>query len=194
MKGCRPLTDEEIRDVAAAFSGPNGLRDRALFLLGVRSGFRISEVLSLRLGDVLQHGRIVERVAVRRCSMKRKIEGRSVVLHPEAKAALDAWLKALQQEGLEAAETFVFRSRRGRNAPIGRIQAWRLLNAHFHRLGLSGKLGTHSMRKSFANRLYDRLGHDLVRTQRALGHRNINSTVSYLSFREEDIDAAVLAA
>jgi hypothetical protein len=49
------------------------------------------------------------------------------------------------------------------------------------------------MRKTFANRVYDRLRHDLVKTQRALGHKNINSTVSYLSFRDEDVDAAILA-
>ena len=50
------------------------------------------------------------------------------------------------------------------------------------------------MRKTFADRVYEKLNHDLVKTQRALGHRNINSTVSYLSFREEEIDAAILAA
>jgi hypothetical protein len=32
-----------------------------------------------------------------------------------------------------------------------------------------------------------------VKTQRALGHKNVNSTVSYLSFCEADIDAAILA-
>jgi len=32
-----------------------------------------------------------------------------------------------------------------------------------------------------------------VKTQRALGHRNINSTVQYLSFREEEIDEAILS-
>jgi site-specific recombinase XerD len=49
------------------------------------------------------------------------------------------------------------------------------------------------MRKTFANKVYDALGHDLIKTQRALGHKNINSTACYLSFREEDIDAAILA-
>jgi hypothetical protein len=41
--------------------------------------------------------------------------------------------------------------------------------------------------------MYDNLGQDIFRTQRALGHRNINSTVQYLSFREADIDRAILA-
>jgi integrase len=56
-----------------------------------------------------------------------------------------------------------------------------------------GKLGTHAMRKTFATKVYTRLQHDLVKTQRALGHRNINSTVSYLSFCEDDVTQAILA-
>ncbi len=44
-----------------------------------------------------------------------------------------------------------------------------------------------------ADRVYDNLGQDIFRTQKALGHRNINSTVQYLSFREADIEAAILA-
>ena len=40
-------------------------------------------------------------------------------------------------------------------------------------------------------------GHSFVPVivgQQALGHRNINSTVAYLSFREEDVELAILAA
>jgi hypothetical protein len=44
------------------------------------------------------------------------------------------------------------------------------------------------MRKTFANRVYHQLNHDLVKTQRAMGHKNINSTVAYLSFAEDEID------
>ena len=77
--------------------------------------------------------------------------------------------------------------------PISRTHAWAILHAIYQSNGFTGTLGTHAMRKTFANRVYDHLHHDLVRTQRALGHKNINSTVSYLSFRDEDIDAAILA-
>lgn len=191
MKGCRPLEDAEVAAVLAGFDGETALRDRAMFLLGLRSGFRVSELLSLTVGDVMQGGRLVERVGVRRRNMKKRLEGRAVVLHPEAGAALAAWVAQL---GPVAPGTFVFQSRKGENRPIGRVQAWRILHAHFAAAGLMGRLGTHTMRKTFANRVYERLGRDLVRTQRALGHRNVNSTVQYLSFREEDIDAAILAA
>jgi len=49
------------------------------------------------------------------------------------------------------------------------------------------------MRKSFAARVYEALDHDLVRTQKALGHRNVNSTVSYISFLDSEVDAAIMA-
>jgi hypothetical protein len=49
MKGCRPLTEAEVALVRRSFGGRYGRRDRALFLLGVKSGFRISELLSLRV-------------------------------------------------------------------------------------------------------------------------------------------------
>jgi integrase len=88
----------------------------------------------------------------------------------------------------------VFKSRTGSNQPTTRIQAWRILQEAFAANELTGKLGTHAMRKTFANRVYEKLNHDLVKSQRALGHANINSTVQYLSFREEEIDAAILAA
>ena len=88
MKGARPLTDSEVLQVSNSFRGRYALRDRALFVLGIKTGLRISELLSLAVGGVLQHGRIVDRVHVQRRHMKRKTEGRTVLLHPEAQEAL----------------------------------------------------------------------------------------------------------
>ena len=52
MKGCRPLTDPEILAVKDGFVRT---RDKALFILGLKTGLRISELLSLKVGDVYQH-------------------------------------------------------------------------------------------------------------------------------------------
>jgi integrase len=201
MKGCRPLTDEEAKVISQSFSGTFAKRNKALFVVGVRSGFRISELLSLTVGDVQQHGKIVDHVTVARRHMKKKTEGRTVALHPEARAALSVWVEHLTRllKGTLDLQTPVFCSRvretgTGLRRAISREQAWRILTEAFVANELSGKLGTHAMRKTFANRMYEKLGHDLVKTQWALGHKNINSTMAYLSFREEDIAAAILAA
>lgn len=193
MRGCRPLNDAEVTEVSQSFRGEFGARDRALFLLGVKSGFRISELLSLRVRDVWQAGQPVDRVTVERRHMKKKVEGRTVLLHPEAREALAAWLQELWAGVVMTVDAYVFQSRKGSNRPISRVQAYRVLKSIYGACNITGKLGTHSMRKTFANKVYDRLDHDLVKTQRALGHRNINSTVQYLSFREEEIDEAILS-
>ena len=57
MKGTRPLNNQEIRLVSACFDGnPFGDRNRGLFMLSVSTGGRISELLSLTIGDVYQIG------------------------------------------------------------------------------------------------------------------------------------------
>jgi integrase len=53
MRGCRPLKEREIQRILKSLDGRYAARDRALILLGIKSGFRISELLSLRLSDVM---------------------------------------------------------------------------------------------------------------------------------------------
>ena len=186
MNGMRPLTDDEVTRIAAGFTSK---RDRALFFLGIRTGFRISELLSLKGGDVVQGGKIPHWVSPARRNMKGKIEGRTIPLHEEARAALEMWVTELNAAGATA--TFpLFLSRKG--GAITRTQAWKVLTTAYSRAGVFGRLGTHGLRKTFASRVYERLGRDLIKTQRALGHKAITSTVAYLSFAESDVDAAII--
>ena len=56
MKGTKTLDNNEIRQVSACFTGnPYEVRNRGLFMLGVSTGGRISELLSLTIGDVWQN-------------------------------------------------------------------------------------------------------------------------------------------
>lgn len=192
MKGMRPLTDDEIAQVAEAFDGTYALRDRALFILGIKTGLRISEILSLTIGDVLTDERFHDRVYIERRHIKGKREGRSIPLNPIAKGALLPWIKSLRAGG-STQGTFIFKSRNGGNRAISRVQAWKILDSVFRRVGALGRLGTHTMRKSFAQRAFRKLDNDLLRTQKALGHRSISSTISYLSFETQEIDEVILS-
>ena len=173
--------------------GPYAVRNRALFIVGIKTGFRISELLSMRLGDVVQHGKVVERVTVSARNMKGRERSRTILVHPDAKTAITEWIADLERRRPTTRETYLFPSQIGVNRPLSRSHVAKVLKDCFDPNGIGGKLGTHCMRKTFANRVYDLLGHDLPKTQRAMGHANINSTIKYLSFREEDIDAAILA-
>ena len=192
MKGCRPLTDQEVEQTLQAFGGPYASRDRALFLLGVRSGFRISELLSLRLLDVCSAWQDRRSCDSRATAHEEESRRAHRVVASRSARGFEVWIGELRELGYMTSDVWVFQSRKGRNQAMSRVQAYRILHAAFERVGIEGTLGTHSMRKTFANRMYERLDHDLLKTQRALGHKNINSTVSYLSFRQEEIDEAIL--
>jgi integrase len=196
MKGCRPLTAQEMHQVSQSFEGAFALRNRALFVVGLTTGFRISELLSVRVGNVLQRGSVGDWLTVHKRHMKQQQEGRTMRLNAEAKTALQVWLSHWQSREpllLQQPERYCFPSRKGSNRPLTRIQAWKAFERAFARCGLSGTLGTHCMRKTFGMHIYERTGHNLRATQRALGHAHITSTERYLPYDDQEIEAAVLA-
>lgn len=185
MSGCRALTEIEIQLVSKQFANP---RDLALFILGIRSGFRISELLSLRVKDVCQSGRILDSVRVVRMNTKGAISSRTIPLHRQARDVL--YPLCLGRDG----SLPLFQSRNGDSQAISRFMAHKILKAAFEGAGLTGPgLACHTMRKSFSEKVYAALGHDLVATSAALGHRDIRNTVRYLEPNKAKVAAAILA-
>jgi len=76
---------------------------------------------------------------------------------------------------------------------LDRTSAWRILKSAYRAAGLRGKTGCHSTRKTYAQRVYSALGHDLIATQQAMHHSSITSTIQYLSFDEEKVESAILS-
>jgi site-specific recombinase XerD len=185
QNGTRALTDSEISQVALNLTN---LRDKTLFILGVRTGFRISELLSLKVSDVMQHDKVKNSITVTRANMKRKVKSRTVPLHSEAKAILAQYINESNLSPNDA----LFQSRKGLDA-ITRVQAHRILKDVFEKLNLSGKVACHSMRKTFGTKVYEKTGKDLRATQVALGHESINSTIKYLAVDEEYVQDVILS-
>jgi site-specific recombinase XerD len=189
MKGCRPLTRREFAQVVQGLTGHFALRDTALIVLGERTGFRVSELLSLHVGDVWQAGRLVEWLDVPKRVVKRQTQGRSIPLHPQAKRALNAWLQVYGH----APDLALFPSRRGVNKALSRVQAWQILQKAARSQHLTGRIGFHSLRKKFGQEVYEALDYDLEGTRQLLGHKWLSSTQSYLGCDPRRLRAAVLA-
>jgi len=181
MIGCKQLDATEIETIETGLKNP---RDRALFVLCLYTGFRIQEALSLVVRDVTSHSR----VTVRRSNMKGKISSRSVLLHPRVAQAIT---ELVEHENL-AQDDYLFQSRKGNNQAISRVQAWRIIKDVVRDCKLDDKIATHSMRKTFADRAYKAFKGDIFKTSKALGHKSVLSTASYLSFKTEEIDAAIM--
>jgi len=201
MTGARPLSREECLKVRDAFSGRYAYRNRTLFLLGINTGFRISELLSLRIADVVEwEGTVTDRITVQRKFMKGGKRSRSVVLNTRIKVALSDYIINDMQIMGKPNHWYLFPSEREGNKPITRIQADRILKDAFREAGLRGNLSTHTMRKTFANNFFTaaeklRKGGENIDpfrlTSKALGHAVLDNTDKYLSFMESDIDNTI---
>jgi hypothetical protein len=70
-----------------------------------------------------------------------------------------------------------------------RGQAHKVLEAAFMKAGLNGKLATHSMRKSYAQRMYDAMG-DIYAVKEVLGHQSVETTKKYLGVSYQKLQRA----
>ena len=114
MKGTRPLDNDEIRRVSACFTGTFEIRNRGLFMLGVSTGGRISELLSLTIGDVYQNGTAVTDLLFDKSIVKGKEISRAVPVNRDGRLAIDdlvSWHR--EKYGNTASTRPLFPSRNG---------------------------------------------------------------------------------
>jgi site-specific recombinase XerD len=194
MIGTRPLTDEEIQKCIGSFEiSKYSIRNRALFILGLNTGFRISEILSLKIKHVKPYREITDYLTVERRNMKKKQQSRTVVLNETCKQYLRDYLYeyAALFRVEPTPEMYLFKSQKGTNRAISTRQGNEILYKVYDLNEMTGKLATHSMRKTFAKNVHKSLGNDITKTQIALGHRDLSSTRHYLSFDNEEVFDAV---
>lgn len=194
------MDDRELEALREALSRTRWAeRNLTVLAIGVNTGFRISEILSLRRRDVLDDdGGVRPVLVVRKGAMKGKRESRGVRVNAQLAQVLAFWLEHMAENGRCKANDRLFLGQGGR--PLTRFQFWRVLRVAKVAAGLRGKIATHSMRKTFANRVYEHFLGRAARgesvdpfraTSRAMGHKEVTSTDKYLSFRSSDVDTAL---
>jgi len=150
-----------------------GLRDRAALELLYGAGLRVSELVGLDVGDLIDG---MSAVRVRGKGRKERV----VPLVAKPREALEKWL-ARRPELLRAAargqpQRAIFLNRRG-----GRLTA-RSVARHLDRYALvcatRRHIHPHALRHSFATHLLD-MGADLRGIQELLGHASLSTTQRY---------------
>ena len=194
MKGTRPLDNHEIRKVAECFTGTFETRNRGLFMLGVSTGGRISELLSLTIGDVYQNGTPVTDLLYDKSIVKGGEVSRAVPVNRDGRDAIDAlisWHREQYRNTEGNRPLFPSRHKSG-TVPMHRQTAHQMLKKAFIAARLNGKIATHSLRKSFAQRVYEQSS-DIYLVKELLGHRNVSTTQQYLGVNYADAREAVEA-
>lgn len=192
MKGCRPLLDDEIPTVLASIDGAMAERNRALVAVGLSTGFRVSELLSLTVECVLGPSELRRVVRLQRRHTKGRQQSRTAFLAEFSKPILSRWLEIYADSPFFSPTAPLFPSQRRPSEALSRFQAHRIITAAFHRAGIfgpRGELGTHVLRKTHARKVYEATENIFI-VQKALGHASPASTVAYLSFDERELEAA----
>jgi len=173
----RPVGDE---DLGKFFASVDNTRDRAMFILMLRCGLRISEVACLQLADLYLEERYPRLVAHGKGSRHR-----SVYLSPQAEYALRAWLA----ERPSVASDFVFLSYQNKGLSTTAIHK-RLMR---YRQRARVSLTAHRLRHSFAT---DLLNADAPVTtiQKLLGHRWLETTQIYIQANDKQVREDFYAA
>jgi site-specific recombinase XerD len=173
----RPVQEEDLQQFFAAIDDS---RDRAMFLLMLRCGLRISEVADLQLADLYldePHPRIV--------AHGKGSKERSVYLSPQAERALRAYLA--QRPAVPS--DCVFLSYLGDGLSTTAIHKRLMVYRQRARVDLTA----HRLRHSFAN---DLLTADTPVTsiQKLLGHRWLETTQVYVDANDRQVQADYYAA
>jgi integrase/recombinase XerD len=173
----RPVQEDDLRRF---FDAIDDCRDRAMFLLMLRCGLRISEVANLQLADLY-----LEEQPPRLVAHGKGSKERSVYLSPQAERALRAYLA----ERRPTPSDYVFLSYLGDGMSTTAIH--KRLMVYRKEAGVS--LTAHRLRHSFAN---DLLTADTPVTsiQKLLGHCWLETTQVYVDANDRQVQADYYAA
>jgi integrase/recombinase XerD len=174
----RSLTEEDVEALLEAPPAHTalGVRDKAMLETLYASGLRVSELVSLRLGQV-SHDMGVVRV------VGKGSKERLVPLGEEALAWIKRYLEEARPEllgGRSSDDLFVT----NRGAAMTRQMFWHLLRRHALKAGLKKPISPHTLRHAFATHLLNH-GADLRVVQLLLGHSDISTTQIYTHVARE---------
>jgi integrase len=177
MNTVQPIRDKkDIERMKKALGNP---RDRLLFIFGINSSLRISDILALTVGDVRGKTEL---------TLREKKTGKTKRF--PLNQSIQKALRELVPD--DAGDTQpLFPSRKG--GAITRVQAYRVLNDAARRAGIAFEFGTHTLRKTMAYHAYHS-GVDLALLMSVLNHSSQRETLRYLGITQDRVNDVFINA
>ncbi|MEB9031830.1 tyrosine-type recombinase/integrase, partial [Bacillus cereus] len=139
MNFVQPIRDSEQIQQIKEYLKEKNARNYILFVMGINTGLRISDILKLKVGD-LKGSHI---------SMREMKTGKQKRI--QITAALKRELRWFNENRED--DEYLLKSRQGKNRPIGRSMAYKILSGAAAEFGLD-EIGTHTLRKTYGYHMY----------------------------------------
>ncbi len=183
----QPIRDKKKIDTIKKVLLTNSVRDYCLFTLGINSGLRISDLLSLIISDVIDEtGRIRERITLRE---KKTNKTKDFPLSNIAQKAITDYLKTRKYEYNEP--LFLSKKKNAGKASLQRDQAYKIINNAARSVGITERIGTHTLRKTFGYHAY-KSGVSIEVIQKLFNHSTPSTTLRYIGIAQDDLDNVYL--
>jgi integrase len=190
----------DVQRMCDFFSQRGEWRNHLLWVLGINFGLRVSDLLRLRFADVLNPDcSFRDQVVIleqKTASTRKRARNRHIAINSAAVEAITLFLS--HTPGVKMSD-YLFRSQSNRstaNVPLHRNSADRVLKYAAAALGLTERVSTHTLRKTFAYHQMNAARHDprqLLLLQKMFGHSSVAQTLDYIGITREEMEAAYLS-
>lgn len=179
MELVEPIRDRKQLENMKRYLKEHNLRDWLLFVMGINSGLRVSDLLAMQIEDVKNCSRIILRE-------KKTGKSKDFPVSDSCKKAIQEYLKAT---GLTTGPLFPSRKTDGcqGSGSISRQQAYQILHEAARTVGIKVAIGTHTLRKTFGYWAFQQ-GVDVTRIQQLLNHSAPSVTLRYIGITKDELD------
>ncbi|MEW9702840.1 site-specific integrase [Paenibacillus sp. SI8] len=176
MNTVQPIREMVVVEGIQHYLKQRNERNFVMFCLGIYTGLRISDILNLQVRDVRDKDHIYLR-EIKTGKLK------SLAINPELKRILKPYIK--DKENHE----FLVPSRKGKNKPINREQAYRILKEVAEHFDLE-RIGTHTLRKTFGYHFH-KMTNNSEMLREIFNHADVSITRKYIGIEQDTIDQAI---
>lgn len=184
----RPLRNvRDVLNIQDYLKAHKTERDYVLFTLGVMTGYRAGDLVKLQVRDVkealrrgeftIKEGKKYNHKNIR----KENRRPRTVEIPTKLNKLLKDYIKNMKDY------EYLFKSRKGRNQAIGVPAISNTLKEAAEYFGLYD-ITAHSMRKTYAYKIYIESKKDALVVKELLGHSSIEETKRYLGVERDNIN------
>lgn len=174
---------EDIEKIKHYFLNRKQYRNYALFVVGINTALRISDLLSLEWREVydFEKGKWIKNVDIQ----ERKTKKHNTIFLNQS--AIDALYLYKSSKASVVGEDKVFCNNRSQKQAISRTQAYAIIKEACSANGIDGKISCHSLRKTFGYHAWKKNVPEIM-LMNIYNHSSFSITRCYLGIEQDDKD------